>query len=474
MKPTHTIKAAHYDSIIDIVYLPIAQLIVTASVDKTIKVWDPVARPHSLKHPKNVSFIRQQPGVYEEAKKQETISNMEFAEIKRIYTGDQTCQRLCTAGFRIPITGSANEANITGKQANMEILLALCLSKPQLTGQTMKSAGFIRGYSIDRLEIEIPANRIDDVVPRKYYKELEDLCLERRKRTLLHLKSFLPNLLENMRVKVFMQNNDLKKIVSLFKRACLLKFSPIENGDVHKDVKELFRIFTDLPLRVSFDKFISEAGLQKQLSIPEIFYYLKRFRQIHPLNITKSEFYRLVEDVNTKVKKTVFSEKKIKNPLIEGISNAIKNGDIDFKDELYKGKKEALITRDELVNYLKSKKLDPDEKDMDELLKTLDPYIINKIKLETIEDSFGNEILEYKIGLYSRPNQIIKNLTNQLDSRQKVLLIFSLNESNMNKDSYLSNDEFMNAFIRSGIPFNKIEVLELFALQAEKYSEEDV
>ena len=451
-----------------------AQLIVTASVDKTIKVWDPVARPHSLKHPKNVSFIRQQPGVYGEAKEQQTISNMKFAEIKRIYTGDQTCQRLCTAGFRIPITTTVNEANFTGKQANLEILLALCLSKPQLTGQTMKSAGTIKGYSIDRLEIEIPANRIDDVVPRKYYKELEDLCLERRKKTLIHLQSFLPSLLETMQVKVFMQDNDLKKIVNLFKRACLLKFSSTENGDIYKDVKELFSIFTNLPLRVSFDKFISEAGLQKQLSIPEIFYYLKKFRQIHPLNITKSEFYRLVEDVNKKVKKTVFSEKKTTNPMIESISKAIKNGEIDFKDELYKGKKQALIARDELVNYLKSKNLDYSDKDMDELLNTLDPYIINKIKLDTIEDSFGNEILEYKIGLYSRPNQIIKNLINQLDSRQKVLLIFSLNESNMNKDSYLTKDEFMNAFIRSGIPFNKVEVLELFELQAEKYSKNDV
>lgn len=474
MKPSHVIRNAHYDSILDITYLPYTQLIVTTSSDKTIKVWDPVARPYSLKHPKDLSLIRQKPGVYEPAPHQVTISNQKFSEIKRIYTGDQTCNKLTTATFRIPILNNMNDQSFSGKQATLEMLLVLCQSKPTLTGQTMKSAGTIKGYSIDRLELEIPANRVDDVIPRKYYKELEDLCLERRKKTLIHLQNYLPSLLETMKVKVFIQGNDLKRIVNLFKSISLLKFSNQEGKSLNTDIKELFKAFTSLPLRVSFEKFVSEAGSHKQLSIPELFYYLKRFRQIHPLNTTKSEFYRMIEDVNSRVKKTVFSEKKAINPLIEEISKAIKAGKVDFKADLFNNQKSGFITRERLVEYIKSLNLQIQDRDMEELLSNLDPYIVNKIKLESLEDNFGNEILEYKLGLYGRPNAIIKSLTGHMDGKQKMLLIFSLNECNLNKDGYLTKEEFMQAFINSGIPFNKLEVLELFELLAERYSKTDV
>lgn len=73
--PTHIIRGAHYDSILDICYLTVAQLIVTASADHTIKMWDPVARAYSLKHPKNISLIRKKPGVYETGEEQYTTSN---------------------------------------------------------------------------------------------------------------------------------------------------------------------------------------------------------------------------------------------------------------------------------------------------------------------------------------------------------------------------------------------------------------
>jgi WD40 repeat protein len=63
--PAHVIRGAHYDSVLDIAYLPISQIIVTASADKTIKFWDPVARPYALKHPKNISLVRRKPGIYE-------------------------------------------------------------------------------------------------------------------------------------------------------------------------------------------------------------------------------------------------------------------------------------------------------------------------------------------------------------------------------------------------------------------------
>lgn len=46
IQPTKVIEGAHNDTIIDITYLPYSQLLATCSADKTIKVWDPVAKPY--------------------------------------------------------------------------------------------------------------------------------------------------------------------------------------------------------------------------------------------------------------------------------------------------------------------------------------------------------------------------------------------------------------------------------------------
>lgn len=107
---------------------------------------------------------------------------------------------------------------------------------------------------------------------------------------------------------------------------------------------------------------------------------------------------------------------------------------------------------------------------MEELLNALDPYITNKVPLSNVEELFGNEILEYKLTLYNRPNNIIRNVTGHLDGKSKMMLLFSLNECNVGRDNYLTKDEFVNGFSNAGLSFNKIEVLELFELLAEKYT----
>ena len=76
--PSHTIKNAHYDTILDFKYLPISQLIVSCSLDKTIKIWDPVARPYSLTNPQNLAHLRVKPGYYKDPESEFTRSNTVF------------------------------------------------------------------------------------------------------------------------------------------------------------------------------------------------------------------------------------------------------------------------------------------------------------------------------------------------------------------------------------------------------------
>ena len=55
---------AHDASIIDICYLQKAQLLVTASMDQTIRFWDPAASSYQLTDPSNNPHAQMKPGYY--------------------------------------------------------------------------------------------------------------------------------------------------------------------------------------------------------------------------------------------------------------------------------------------------------------------------------------------------------------------------------------------------------------------------
>ena len=103
--------------------------------------------------------------------------------------------------MKVPAPNLGAESGFSGKLMDYELLLTMNLSKEQLVAKTMKSAGFIRGYSVERMQIEIPSSRVDDVIPRKHYKELEAFALERRKKALAYLQTQLPMALESLKVK---------------------------------------------------------------------------------------------------------------------------------------------------------------------------------------------------------------------------------------------------------------------------------
>ena len=179
-------------------------------MDKTIKIWDPVARPYKLTHPKP-SGSSKHTGEEEEY----TQSNEPFGEIKRIYTGEQVCAKLHAFAMKVPVPNLGGESGFSGKMIDYELLLTMNLSKPQLMAKAMKSPGYIRGYSIERMQIEIPTSRVDDVIPRKYYKELEEFAVEKRRKALVYLQTQLPMALESLKVKGMMKFN------SIYTHSCL-------------------------------------------------------------------------------------------------------------------------------------------------------------------------------------------------------------------------------------------------------------
>ena len=81
---------AHDASIIDICYLNKAQLLVTSSMDQTIKFWDPISSAYMLTDPSNNPHAQMKPGYYKPMDVESTKRNVTFKEQRRIYTGAET------------------------------------------------------------------------------------------------------------------------------------------------------------------------------------------------------------------------------------------------------------------------------------------------------------------------------------------------------------------------------------------------
>ena len=177
--PYHKRISAHNSSIIEICYLAKSQLVVTASTDQTIKFFDPVSTSYELTDPSNNPHAEMRPGHYRPLKRELTKSNVTFKEVKRIYTGSDTS---CFSLRCLHIPNIACDPERPELKSQIEWLVALNLGKPQSQQSRNTQVGFICGYGIERVQIEVPALHHDDVVPPFVIKECEELVTARRRR----------------------------------------------------------------------------------------------------------------------------------------------------------------------------------------------------------------------------------------------------------------------------------------------------
>lgn len=124
--PAHHKFVAHDDSIIDICYLSKSQLLVTSSVDQTIKFWDPITSAYELTEPSNNPHVRQKPGYYKPLQSEKTKANSTFKEVKRIYMGQDTS---CYALRQLMIQDIVLDEKCPDIKSQIEWLVALKLPK---------------------------------------------------------------------------------------------------------------------------------------------------------------------------------------------------------------------------------------------------------------------------------------------------------------------------------------------------------
>lgn len=93
-------------------------------------------------------------------------------------------------------------------------------------------------------------------------------------------------------------------------------------------MQQLFEIFLHLPSRQAFSAFLSDDDSKNKITANELFFYLKKFRSLHPLNMQRDKFFDLCKKLKSKAKKGLFvTSSSGQNNLERAISQAIrKNG----------------------------------------------------------------------------------------------------------------------------------------------------
>lgn len=74
------------------------------------------------------------------------------------------------------------------------VCLKMAKSSPAVMSESSKGAqmGFVCGYGVERVKIEVPALHHDDIVPPYVVKECEELIQQRRRKVVSAFQASLP------------------------------------------------------------------------------------------------------------------------------------------------------------------------------------------------------------------------------------------------------------------------------------------
>ncbi|EGR33535.1 hypothetical protein IMG5_049950 [Ichthyophthirius multifiliis] len=205
----------------------------------------------------------------------------------------------------------------------------------------------------------------------------------------------------------------------------LYRFDDSVQYTIFEDVDALFEVFLRLPSRQYFITFLSEYDVEnlKNYIKKEGFNFEREFKQINA-----SEGIQIMNE------------------------------------------KQLFISKQAFSSFLQRIKVFTNEQDFILFLSQIDPMFTGKIKLNVLQDKFSSEIIEYKLRQIQKPNELIEDLMQKLDQKQKKLLMFELHSISSVLQGYLTLDEFLKSFLK----FDKIEInqlKELFEFYSEKLHE---
>jgi Ca2+-binding EF-hand superfamily protein len=432
--------------------MPLGQLVVSASTDGCIKMWDPVARAHSLTH--KDSRVAVKPGHYTKSKEEGTITNESFSEVRRIYTGELTCYSLIAISHRIPLL-DANDA--IPKFQNIEFLASLELGKAQKSAGRLRTEGQIKVYGVERIGIEIPVSRFEEPIPKQLWAELNDLAIQTRQSSKLLFKRTLSTSLDKLMSKLVIQKAEISKVSGLLKSVTLQRYT---NKDDERYSSRLFELLINLPIRNNTEN-------ERVLTIDELHMHLKRNNYLYPSSIGKDAFVMLVRDLIHKNKRYLVDHRtKNQNKVLNAISQKIISNELDI--DLFFAKE--VYSWNEMKKVLEPIAADDDQ--MEEFLTNLDPFYSNSIKLDAIKNFFSTEIIEAKIKDFARPSLIISQINAKLNKANKVELLRNLFMADSQGVGRINIVSFLSAFSSLSRQIDENLLKELYQLLAEKHENE--
>jgi Ca2+-binding EF-hand superfamily protein len=452
ISPARIIDNAHYDSIISLAYMPLCQVIVSTSIDGSVKLWDPIARPHSLIH--QDSTQKTGPGSYIKPTEEHTQSNQPFTEARRFYTGESTCYALVCLHQRVPVP----DTDGVPKFRNLEYLVTLEMGKAQRSAGKLRTEGLIKLFGVERISLDVPVSRYEETVPKQLWNELVDLAISNRQNTKFLFKKNLSTNLDKLMSKVVIQKTEVSRIPRLLKAITLERFLHGQNADLKKD---LFNLLTRLPMR-------NPDINPKMLSIDEVHMYLRRNNFIYPSDLSKEAFVRVVQDIIEKSSHYLVDHRsKNQNRFVNLLSQMISKKELEldavFSKEVY--------TRNDLKRLLDS--LGGKEDEIEDLLAGLDPFYSDNVKLETIKMYFSSEIISAKIGEFARPNYIISHINAKLSRSNKVELLRNLFSSDPQGTGKVTPLAFLQSFAKLSRTIDENLLKELFELLSDSKEHEE-
>jgi Ca2+-binding EF-hand superfamily protein len=452
ISPARIIENAHYDSVISLAYMPLSQIIVSTSIDGSVKLWDPIARPHSLVH--QDSTQKTGPGSYIKPAEEHTTSNQTFSEVRRFYTGELTCYSLVCLYQRIPVP----DTDGVPRFRTLEYLATLELGKAQRSAGKLRTEGVIKLFGVERISIDVPVSRFEETVPKQLWNEIVDLAISNRQATKFLFKKNLATNLDKLMSKVVIQKTEVSKIPKLLKSITLERYAQGQNIDLKK---ELFNLLIHLPMR-------NPDINPKMLSIDEVHMHLRRNNFIYPSNLSKEAFVRVVQEIIEKSSHYLVDQRsKNQNRFVNLLSQMISKKELDL-DALFN---KEFYTRNEFKRILD--RLGGKDDEVEDLLASLDPFYSDSIKLETIKMYFSSEIINAKIGEFARPNYIISHINAKLSRSNKVELLRNLFSSDPQGSGKVTMLAFLQSFAKLSRTIDENLLKELFELLSESRDHED-
>ena len=475
---------AHDASIIDICYLTKAQLLVTSSLDQTIRFWDPVSTSYALTDPQNNPHAQMKPGYYKPMKPEATKSNTSFKEVKRIYTESDT---VCYALRNLTIQNIILNPKSPEVKSVIEWLVCLKLSKPSVLQHDQAKAaqmGFVCGYGIERVKIEVPALHHDDIVPPYVVKECEELIAQRRQQLVTAFQHMLPVTIEKIYSQVQLQNSYIERVRKLFMQAILNRKD--EKFVNPEPLREAYKIITKLPTRTKFESFLASTGCSDKLSVSETFFYMQKFMQIHPLRTTQIEFEKSIEDFYQRHQRQFLrGVKRWPKAPIQKFANFIRqNGlNINYLQEPTEGapvtERMAKIlpkfcTRERFQLYFHTEVRDKgglfSDEEIDVILTELDPYFTGVIQIALTQRFYSEEMKFNKQVNLNRPQEVLQEIRSTAFPAKRIALQQSLAAADETGDGYVDRIQFVDAFYRAGVSMRRENLEFLFDVMSERFN----